>query len=61
MHRRGASAEQIFDRAGRCYAAEREIALGHVNKAVALSTKSANEKLPDKKELDIIRARMRRR
>ena len=58
MRRRGASAEQISGRAERCYAAEREIALGDVN---ALATKSpGNEKLPDKEELDIIRARMRR-
>ena len=58
MRRRGASGEQIFARVERFYAAEREIALGNVN---ALPTKSVNEKLPDKKELDIIRARMRRR
>lgn len=60
MRRRGASGEQISRRADRCYAAEREIASGDVDKAVALPTKSVNEKLPDKKELDIIRARMRR-
>ena len=58
MRRRGASVEQIFARAQRVYAAELQIALGNVN---ALPTKSVNEKLPDKKELDIIRARMRRR